>query len=436
MNIRTGLLGLLMIAFAGTAQAGSEPPPAPPASICPQASARIDVTTSPDVGGINAGTTDVMDNAALDAMAALGPGWVRTTVRWADIQSDGPDAYDWSIPDTNIRNFKARGLKVLAVIVGTPKWAFATTLGNCNRSGTPTLREGAAGGTEAGCVDYQICLVNPACTGGPQIPAEKFWRPFISAVVNRYNGQTRDPQSASLTLPRVDAWEIWNEPNGGKDKFNGSLVQYHDLVLAPAVDQIRRRSNNLGAFIVAPALATNQYADADRSVQDSMVATALRDALVGTATQPVSIDAVSLHSYKAAQQTMSTGASFRSALNAQFDWQYVPLWLTEYGKNSATGCTGTDTSCGEADQYCAYRDFQYRNWGGATPPVFAKAFWYMFSDSLTPQRTVSHGYGVLGKCTICAEPCNYVYYSKQLYGEMQRNHGKSPLSTRTPFGAP
>jgi hypothetical protein len=49
---------------------------------------------------------------------------------------------------------------------------------------------------------------HPAPTGVPQLAA---WRSYVMAAATRYSGHHPDP--AGGVLPRVSAWEIWNESN-------------------------------------------------------------------------------------------------------------------------------------------------------------------------------------------------------------------------------
>jgi polysaccharide biosynthesis protein PslG len=104
----------------------------------------------------------------LDGMAALGAGWLRFDMNWADIQRDGPNEYRWARYDNLIQAANARGFKVLAVLDYTPGWA-----------------------RPAGTTD-KVPPTNPAD-----------YRRFVAAAVSRY----------SAAPYNVRHWEIWNEPN-------------------------------------------------------------------------------------------------------------------------------------------------------------------------------------------------------------------------------
>jgi hypothetical protein len=113
-------------------------------------------------------------------------GWVApdTPTRPAGFDARDPadPAYDFTRTDTAIVDVAARGLRVLASFTGAPRWA-----------------EGA---------------------GRPADAAAGSWRPdphaledYGAALARRYTGTFPDPARPGRTLPRVDAFQVWNEPN-------------------------------------------------------------------------------------------------------------------------------------------------------------------------------------------------------------------------------
>lgn len=124
----------------------------------------------------------------LDAAADAGIGWIRIDLVWAFVeQSRG--VHRWQLYDELMAAAEARGLQVLAILAYTPQWA--------------------TDGSEL--------------AGVPRDPAD--WRRFVTRAVTRYRG-------------RVDAWEVWNEPNL-PHFWAGTRRQYLDLILLPAADAIR-----------------------------------------------------------------------------------------------------------------------------------------------------------------------------------------------------
>lgn len=168
----------------------------------------------------------------LSSARRLGAGFVRMNVQWSSVAPSRPPAairaadpswrgYNWTVVDHAVRAAHDRGLRTLLTVVYAPAWA--------QGAGAPT-------GARAGS-----------------------WRPdptalgqFATALAMRYSGATPDPGSPSRTLPRVDAFQGWNEPNLAYylspqwDTQNGQLVNvaagwYRDMLNAfyAGVKQVR-----------------------------------------------------------------------------------------------------------------------------------------------------------------------------------------------------
>jgi polysaccharide biosynthesis protein PslG len=129
-------------------------------------------------------------DVSLQRAKAAGAQLVRVGTSWASIarrQPAAPEdpadrAYRWNDLDGALRAASGRGLEVLLVLTGAPPWAEG-----------PGRPEGVSPGT---------------------------WRPqagaygsFAKALATRYSGRYPDPARPGATLPRVSAYEPWNEPN-------------------------------------------------------------------------------------------------------------------------------------------------------------------------------------------------------------------------------
>ena len=115
--------------------------------------------------GINAVGT--WGGPATEQASTLGVGWVRSFVRWDQIEPAGPgrwDAGQISAVDELVESARLRNVKVLVVVLGAPSWA----------NGSP---------------DAFV----------PPRDPNDFGR-FLGAMSARYSG-------------RIAAWEIWNEPD-------------------------------------------------------------------------------------------------------------------------------------------------------------------------------------------------------------------------------
>lgn len=135
----------------------------------------------------------------LSKLHSLGVGEIRLSVQWqnlapnprsskrpAGFNATDPNAYpaaNWSPIDTILRDARAQGIQVLMLVGGgAPLWA-----------------------TGAG---------QPA--GGPYFqwkPSASEYEQFVQAVALRYDGAYH--LAGQSNLPRVNNWEIWNEPNWG-----------------------------------------------------------------------------------------------------------------------------------------------------------------------------------------------------------------------------
>jgi hypothetical protein len=105
--------------------------------------------------------------ARLNQYQAIGAKWARFQMIWSNVQSGGPDSYDWQPYDELIAGLLARGIQPLVVIDTTPSWA-----------------------RPADCEEQPTCA--------PANPSQ--YAEFAAAAVARYHAE-------------VHHWEIWNEPN-------------------------------------------------------------------------------------------------------------------------------------------------------------------------------------------------------------------------------
>ena len=120
-------------------------------------------------------------DTTLDNLNGLGVKDIRIGVPWLYIQPSATGDYDWSKLDYIVSAADQRGMNILGVINGTPAWA-----------GTPII------------------------SGQPDNAA---FATFATAVASRYKGH-------------IDAYEIWNEPNGVTGMAPVSATAYTALLKA------------------------------------------------------------------------------------------------------------------------------------------------------------------------------------------------------------
>lgn len=122
----------------------------------------------------------------------LRPNWVRTSLRWRDIepQNTTPDSYEWDWADERVRQAQASGAEPLMLIWGNPSWAASTGCGPVDRASEAEIAQ------------------------------------FIRALVERYDGDGVADAPGSLV---VRVYEFYNEPdwvNTGHDLLGGCWGDY------------------------------------------------------------------------------------------------------------------------------------------------------------------------------------------------------------------
>jgi polysaccharide biosynthesis protein PslG len=92
--------------------------------------------------------------------------WVKQRFEWRNIEGQSKGVFEWNEPDRIVDAISQSGLKIIARVDNQPRWA------------SPTI-------TWPG-------------SGPPDNPQD--WSDFLTAIASRYKG-------------RIQAYEIWNEPN-------------------------------------------------------------------------------------------------------------------------------------------------------------------------------------------------------------------------------
>jgi hypothetical protein len=180
---------VLAIAAAALAIAATQAAAARPATVPGPSS----FTTGLVDQGVFESPSTAVRSRWLDRARALGSQWVRLDVRWALIAPPRPPAgfqpadpsssgYSWSQLDGEVRSAAAAGQHVLLLILDAPRWALGR---GAPRSATP----------------------------GSWEPQPRALGSFAHALAQRYSGSFPDPLAPASSLPRVGAYQVWNEPN-------------------------------------------------------------------------------------------------------------------------------------------------------------------------------------------------------------------------------
>jgi hypothetical protein len=277
-------------------------------------------------------------DAVLDDAVSIGARWIRTGMLWSDIQPDSADSSDWGGFDRVTAAAWRRGLAVLPVIIYTPAWARA-----------------------AGCLSYNCAPAH----------AEQF-AAFAGEAAARY--------------PRIDTWEIWNEPNThGAWKPNADASAYGELLTATVrtirmsdpADQIL-----IGGLSITGGVTPQQF---------------LATLVDGGAT--TGIDGVGLHPYTypnvasqrgpwvSPREAADTGLQSLRSIFTRAGLPALPIWITEYG--APTGGSGDPVT--EARQAEIATDAVRT---AAADDGVAALFWYTYRDWDDPGDPGSY-YGLL-----------------------------------------
>lgn len=121
--------------------------------------------------------------AILDAAREVGAGWIRVGLIWG-LANPAVDAYDFEEYDWIFERARERGIRVLAVVMYTPRWA----------SSNPQSEE------------YYLFPPTDRVVGGARSPlgtsgtGYDYLYEFARIASSRYRGV-------------IDRWELWNEPD-------------------------------------------------------------------------------------------------------------------------------------------------------------------------------------------------------------------------------
>lgn len=129
----------------------------------------------------------------LDRAHAVGAQMIRLDVTWSSVAPATPPpgfepgspaspGYNWTPVDASVRELTGSGFQVLVDIWGAPTWA----------EGPDMPASAPTGSWEP----------SPAAFGA-----------FATAIATRYSGGFPDPLDPGSYLPRISAWQGWNEPN-------------------------------------------------------------------------------------------------------------------------------------------------------------------------------------------------------------------------------
>ncbi len=286
---------------------------------------------------------DASRAAVLETLGDNGVSTVRIDVSWRMLQPSGPGEFDeWGVRqvDAAIGAAMARGLRPLVTLWMAPEWA-------------------------TGSSDERVPPSSPSALSA--------WKGFAQAMVERYGA-------------RVDAWEIWNEPNHG-DFMRGASPTTYAQVLRWAHAGIK------GADPTATVVfGGTQYVDVSW----------IKKVLAAGGT---TYDVMAVHPYQGvadeAPELPDNGTMYRLgrvpalyALMRKEGHASRPIWFTEFGwRASPTPAGAPHWKRGVSPKRQAAFLTRTLTHVASTMPFVERVYWYTDrADSATPKKA---GYGLV-----------------------------------------
>jgi hypothetical protein len=312
----------------------------------------------------------------IDGYAASGAGWVRLGFDWSRAERTR-GVRTWP-KDRLVAGFRSAGLRVLGVVAYSPRWA-----------------------------------ASPACWArygnkcAPLSPAD-FAR-FVGALAERYDG---DGVSDAPGSPRVDAWEIWNEPNLTHYWRPRPNAATYTTLLVAAGKAIKSAAPHV--TVVSGGLSPTGGSAAPVKFLAAMYLAGAHGSFDALGFHPYTYPVMPtrIASWNAWQQMFrafpAAGQpdSLRSLMVANGD-QAKKIWATEYGAPTGGDTNGDGLSvcnrdgrawpaqdrCVTEAQQAAMLRSAWAQWSGY--PWAGPMFWFAYQDVQTGSRRAAANFGLL-----------------------------------------
>jgi hypothetical protein len=260
---------------------------------------------------------------------STGAGWNRWPLYWSDIEqsSQTPGDFHWAYQDTTVIADIEHGLKIDAVLLGTP--SFYTTNPAADQLASPLFtRPTGPLSLDAVQAATPVGLYEPVFTDSSDIPGTgktindgNKWARFVYAAVSRYKpGGIIAQQRGWPAGVGVTHWELWNEPDLAHF-WDGTIEDYARLL---KVGYLAAKQADANAQVLFGGLANaSQNAEYYRAVMNVFSGDA------NAPTYSYYHDIFATHNYHYAK--MSWQYVFRaSQVMADFGFD-KPIWLNESG---------------------------------------------------------------------------------------------------------
>lgn len=183
--------------------------------------------------------------------------WNRWPLYWFNIEQS-PGSFNWSTQDATVLADIGHGLKLNAILLGTP--GFYTTGDLVRSSRLPRPRQGELS-LDAAERATPVGLFEPVFTDGSSVPGpgktinpNNKWAYFVWQTVNRYKpGGTLAQANGWPADIGVTHWEMWNEPDLNSF-WDASVEDYARLL---KVGYSAAKQADPGAVVMFAGLANN-----------------------------------------------------------------------------------------------------------------------------------------------------------------------------------
>jgi hypothetical protein len=237
------------------------------------------------------------------------------------------------------------------------------------------------------------------------------WRNFVAACATRYSG-TYVPPGAATPLPRVTAWETWNEPNASfafqPQRKNGKFVSPANYVkLLNALKSEVNKAVSFKPTFVAGAL----YKQGNPGVNPGPI-----QFMQGMKAAGAKFDVLSMHPYnntprlglkdglnqsKQTPRFIGVGnfQTFITRANQIFGKKY-PIWVTEFGwATPAVGKSQYTVSFAQQAKFAYESILRFRQL-----PQVERMIWFLILDNPRPEVNRAWYTTGLRKADLSAKP--------------------------------
>jgi len=294
-------------------------------------------------------------DSALDDAKNAGVHWIRLGVQWSDVQAGGPNSWSWTGSDKVVDSANARGIKVLALLTYSPKWA----------------------------IDPQYQSIN---TKGE-------WEKYRPSNVNDF-ANFAGSAATHYSQKGVHHFEIWNEANNGNFYKPTTDVAHYTQMLNASYNTIKTADPN--AVVISSGLSPYGHYGQMTSTNinplnflEGMYANGAKGHMDAIGWHPYNWDSGSPTQavvWNAFYQMYGTTPSVLSIMQNNGDNKKI--WMTEFGYPVGADSPKSVTYNNEPlqAQYLteAYNKVISSSWAG---PLF----WYNYRDEAFGSSNESYG---------------------------------------------